>query len=64
MEAIEFNRFLGSIQSAVKPNTSGVNLTKEQYAICINYIKGAYHLNWDDWVIRYFSKCLIEEEVI
>ena len=58
MEATEFNRFLGSIQSAVKPNTSGVKLTKEQYIICMNYIKSAYHLNWDDWLITSLSKCL------
>jgi hypothetical protein len=58
MEATEFNKFLGSIQSAVKPNTSGVKLTKEQYSLCMNYINGAHHLNWGDWTIRSLSKCL------
>lgn len=58
MEATEFNKFLSSIQSVVKPNTSGVKLPKEQYAICINYIKGAHHLNWGDWIITSLSKCL------
>lgn len=58
MEATEFNKFLSSIQSAVKPSTSGVKLTKEQYKICMEYIKGAYHLDWGDWVIRSLSGCL------
>ncbi|WP_214070575.1 hypothetical protein [Mucilaginibacter sp. dw_454] len=58
MDVTEFNKFLGSIQSGIKPNTSGVKLTKEQYIIVSKYLKSAFHLNWTDWEIRFLSKCL------